>query len=252
MVKFHIQLLPSIKKKKKKLVVKRTVESYHLGNTSIHFLMAIQFFSMSNNNEDHQLSFKFVLVGDSAVGKTAMCKQFCEHKFDENQAQTVGLEFGTRSLDIKGTKVKLQIWDTAGQEKFHSITRNYFRSAMAVFLVFDVTNRDSFSHLSVWADDAMKLSPTSSIKVLVGNKTDLAEKRAVSTAEAQDFAEQNGLKFFETSALSGDRIEDTFIETAHDVYSKYAEGNIEVGPYVDKQVDIVVLNKNEDSQKSCC
>ncbi|OHT09055.1 Ras-related protein Rab-14 [Tritrichomonas foetus] len=211
----------------------------------------IQSFKQMESSED-QLSFKFVLVGDSAVGKTAMCKQFCEHKFDENQPQTVGLEFGTRTFDIEGTKIKLQIWDTAGQEKFHSITRNYFRSSMAVFLVFDVTNRDSFSHLGIWADDAMKLSPPTSIKVLVGNKTDLASKRAVSTAEAQDFAEQNGLKFFETSALSGDRIEDTFLETAHDVYKKYVEGKIEAGPPPDKVVDVVVLKKEENQQQSCC
>ncbi|EAY22132.1 Ras family protein [Trichomonas vaginalis G3] len=177
---------------------------------------------------DHQLSFKFVLVGDSAVGKTAMCKMFCEKKFNENQPQTIGLEFGTRIVQVENVRVKLQIWDTAGQERFYSITRAYFRSSAAVFLVYDVTNRDSFSRLGQWVEDAMQLSPPTAIKVLVGNKTDLAQNRAVSTAEAQDFATQHGLKFFETSALSGDYIDDAFIKTAQDVYKQILAGTIEL------------------------
>ena len=177
---------------------------------------------------DHQFSFKFVIVGDSAVGKTAMCKKFCENTFNENQAQTVGLEFGTRIVEIESSRIKLQIWDTAGQERFHSITKAYFRSSAAVFLVFDVTNRESFNHISTWTEDAEQISPQTAVKVLVGNKTDLADKRAVSTAEAKDFAEQHGLDFFETSALSGDRIDDTFIQTAHAVLQKIQHGEIEL------------------------
>lgn len=177
---------------------------------------------------DHQLSFKFVLVGDSAVGKTAMCKMFCDKTFNENQPQTVGLEFGTRIVEVEATRIKLQIWDTAGQERFHSITRAYFRSSAAVFLVYDVTNRESFSHLGTWVEDAMQLSPATAVKVLIGNKTDLSSSRTVSTAEAQDFADQHGLKFFETSALSGGRIDDAFIETAHEVYAKILDGKIEL------------------------
>ena len=181
-----------------------------------------------NEPGDHQLSFKFVLVGDSAVGKTAMCKMFCENKFNPSQPQTIGLEFGTRIVEVQGVRIKLQIWDTAGQERFHSITRAYFRSSAAVFLVYDVTNRESFGRLGQWVEDAMQLSPATSIKVLVGNKTDLANNRAVSTAEAKDFAVQHGLKFFETSALSGDKIDDAFIETAHAVYAQILEGKIEL------------------------
>lgn len=177
---------------------------------------------------DHQLSFKFVLVGESAVGKTALCKQFCEHTFNENQQTTVGLDFGTRIVEVEKTRVKLQIWDTAGQERFHSVTRAYFRSSAAVFFVYDVTKRESFAKLGSWVEDANQLSPATAVKVMIGNKTDLASERAVSTAEAQDFADQHDLKFFETSALSGDRIEDAFIETAHGVYAKILDGKIEL------------------------
>jgi len=185
---------------------------------------------MSSQSEpgDHQLSFKFVLVGDSAVGKTAICKMFCENKFSENHPQTVGLEFGTRIVEVDNVRIKLQIWDTAGQERFHSITRAYFRSSAAVFLVYDVSNRDSFSRIGHWVEDAVKLSPPTSIKVLIGNKTDLVNTRAVSSAEAKDFADQHGLKFFETSALSGERIDDAFIETAHSVHKLILDGKIEL------------------------
>ncbi|EAY13920.1 Ras family protein [Trichomonas vaginalis G3] len=163
------------------------------------------------------LTFKFILVGDSAVGKTSMSRMFCEQVFDEAQPQTIALEFGNRTIDIKGTPVRIQLWDTAGQERFRSITRSYFRNSVAVFVVFDVSNRDSFVGLSKWIDDAMNLAPAESIKVLVGNKSDLF-KRSVSEGEAMDYAKQNGFMYFETSALSGHKIEETFITVAHKYY----------------------------------
>ncbi|OHT06956.1 Ras family protein [Tritrichomonas foetus] len=206
---------------------------------------------------DHQLSFKFVLVGDSAVGKTAMCKQFCDHSFNANQPQTVGLEFGTRIVEVESFRIKLQIWDTAGQERFHSITRAYFRSSAAVFLVFDVTNRESFNHLGTWVEDATQLSPKTAIKVLVGNKTDLDAQRQVSTAEAKDFADQHGLTLFETSALSGDRIDDTFIETAHAVLDKINSGEIELnnpvsGARAPLSAKPQPLRQDPSGGNSCC
>jgi small GTP-binding protein len=177
---------------------------------------------------DFQLSFKFVLVGESGVGKTAMCKQFCEHTFVENPTPTVGLEFGTRIVTVDNTRIKLQIWDTAGQERFHSITRSYFRASAGVIFVYDVMKRESFGKISGWVENANQLAPSTAIKVLVGNRTDLPEPKGVSTAEAQDFAEQHQLKFFETSALSGDRLEDTFLQTARDVHANILAGKIEL------------------------
>ena len=194
-----------------------------------------------------QFSFKFVLVGDSAVGKTAMCRKFCENIFDNNQAPTVGLEFGIRNLEIQGKKIKLQIWDTAGQERFRSITNSYFRSAVAVFLVFDVTSRESFSNLDQWCDNAEKGSPSSSIKVLVGNKTDL-DNRQVSTAEASDFANQHGLKYYETSALSGDRIDETFVETAQQVFKKVTDHILDPLP---PPLDINISPQNNRESNGC-
>jgi small GTP-binding protein len=212
----------------------------------------------SGEGSDHQVSFKFVLVGDSGVGKTALCKKFCDHTFNPSQATTVGLEFGTRVVEVNKTRVKLQIWDTAGQERFRSITRAYFRSSAAVFLVYDVTERDSFTRLGVWVEDATQLSPATAVKVLVGNKTDLTDGRAVSTAEAQDFADQHGMTFFETSALSGDRIEDAFIDTAAAIHTKILEGKIELnspssGARAPLSAQRVTLRaETEQPRGSCC
>ena len=153
---------------------------------------------------DNQLTFKFILVGDSGVGKTSMCKMFCESVFEENQTQTIGLEFARRFVDIRGTSIKIQFWDTAGQERFRSITKSYFRSAAAVFVVYDVTNRNTFNSVVDWINDAVNLSPPKSVKVMVGNKTDLLSRREVPGVEAKDLAEKHGFAYFETSALSGE------------------------------------------------
>jgi small GTP-binding protein len=203
--------------------------------------------------DDHQLSFKFVLVGDSNVGKTAICRRFCENHFEPEIPQTVGLEFGLRLVEIQNFRVRLQIWHTAGQEKFHSITRAYFRSATAVFLVFSVDSRNSFADIGAWTDYCLGLSPGNSVKILIGNKMDLVSQRAVSAAEAQEFADQNGLKFFETSALSGDRIEDAFLETAREVYHKFVDGKIDFERSAKSEMSgEVVKLSDEKSRPGCC
>jgi small GTP-binding protein len=180
------------------------------------------------SSDDPELVFKFILVGDSSVGKTCICKKFCDQSFDETERPTVHLEFGSRMVNISGHKIKLNVWDTAGQERFRSMTRAYFRGSQAVFLVFDVTNRNSFNHLDTWADDAHKLSPPNSVKVLVGNKVDLQNTRAVATAEGEAFADRQGLKYFETSALSGHRIDEAFLRTADAVYAKVSAGTMQM------------------------
>jgi small GTP-binding protein len=173
-----------------------------------------------------EATFKFILVGDASVGKTAICKRFCQGQFDPDEPQTIAVEFGSKVVRVGDRKVKLNIWDTAGQEKFRSMTRAYFRSSSAAFLVFDVANRASFASADLWLKDAQKLTPSNSVKILVGNKADLAAARAVSRQEAEAFAEKNGLAYFETSALSGERIEDAFMNAAEQVCKLAAAGVI--------------------------
>ena len=174
--------------------------------------------------------FKVPMIGDANVGKTSIVSRFTTANFEGETEPTVGVSTANLAIDVRGEKIEMSIWDTAGQERFHSMTRAYFRGATAVLLVFDISSRTSFSHLSQWVDDAQKLAPAQAVKVLVGNKSDLSDKREVSTAEAQDFADTHSLSFFETSALSGDRIDDAFMETAHAVYAKMVAGKIDVTP----------------------
>jgi small GTP-binding protein len=180
---------------------------------------------------DNALSFKFILVGDSGVGKTAIIKRFCENWFSETIPQTIGLDFATRTVELSGSSVILQMWDPAGQEKFRSITRSYFRSSSAVFVVFDVTNRMSFCNIQGWMDDSTRLSPANAVHVVVGNKSDLVTTRVVGPEEAKAFADEHSLQYFETSALSGDRVEDLFLNIAQLLHDKVTEGKINAGTY---------------------
>ena len=178
--------------------------------------------------EETQLSLKFVLVGEAGVGKSSMATKFCDDHFDPNQQHTVGVEFYCKVVKVGRQPLKLQLWDTAGQERFRSITKAYFRAAAAVFIVFDVTRRDSFSAVCQWFEDAQNLTQTSSIKTLIGNKVDLNTQRDVTFEEASTLAEQYNMKYYETSALSGERLKDVFIDTAETVLESIRNGTVAV------------------------
>lgn len=124
--------------------------------------------------------------------------------------------------------VKLQIWDTAGQESFRSITRSYYRGAAGALLVYDITRRDSFQHLSRWLEEAKQHANEQMVILLIGNKNDLEHRRAVSTAEGQAFADENGLLFLETSAKTAHNVEQAFLKTAEEIHAKIGGGEIDV------------------------
>lgn len=126
------------------------------------------------------------------------------------------------------TKVKLQIWDTAGQESFRSITRSYYRGAAGALLVYDITRRDTFQHLGRWLDEAKQHAQENMVILLIGNKADLDHRRAVSTEEGKQFAEQNGLLFLETSAKTALNVEQAFLQTAQNIHDKISNGEIDV------------------------
>jgi len=149
---------------------------------------------------DHLI--KIVFVGDSAVGKSSILLRFTEGHFDQNVAATIGVDFKVHMLDFKNeVKVNLTIWDTAGQEKFSSMTSSYYRGAHGIFLVYDVTNKETFDHIKKWLNEIdMYATSSNIIKMLIGNKIDLGDSmRRVSTEEGATFAKQNGLLFQECS-----------------------------------------------------
>ena len=171
--------------------------------------------------------FKYIIIGDPSVGKSCILNQFLNNNFNEDYDITVGVEFGAQTIDLGDKKVKLQIWDTAGQESFKSITRAYYRGAAAALICYDITNHESFGNLYSWLDECKTNGNPEMTLVLVGNKIDLADNREVSTEEGRQFAEENEMLFFETSAKTAQKVGDLFQKSASKIYEKIEKGVID-------------------------
>lgn len=199
-------------------------------------------------------NFKYIIVGDSGVGKSCLLIQFTDDRFENMHDITIGVEFGSKIINIKNDIIKLQIWDTAGQESFRSITRSYYRGAVGAIIVFDITKRESFEHIQEWINDIYKYSGTQTTSILVGNKNDLEDQRMVTKDEAHILAKENGLIYIETSAKNANNVKDIFISTANEIYKKIQIGNIDyslVNNYTRKNQIVINNNITNNSQKKC-
>lgn len=170
--------------------------------------------------------FKYIIIGDTGVGKSCLLLQFTDKRFQPVHDLTIGVEFGARMITIENKPIKLQIWDTAGQESFRSITRSYYRGAAGALLVYDITRRETFSHLTRWLEEARQNSHQAMVVMLIGNKSDLEHRRQVSKEEGENFAKEHNLVFLETSAKTAANVEAAFVKTAEQIY-----GNIQSGVY---------------------
>lgn len=162
--------------------------------------------------------FKYIIIGDTGVGKSCLLLQFTDKRFQPVHDLTIGVEFGARMIEIDNRQIKLQIWDTAGQESFRSITRSYYRGAAGALLVYDITRRETFNHLARWLEEARTNANSNMVIMLIGNKSDLEHRRSVSYEEGAQFAKENGLIFLETSAKSDTNVEEAFVQTAEKIY----------------------------------
>eukprot|EP01118_Nematostelium_gracile_P020051 TRINITY_DN9597_c0_g1_i1.p1 TRINITY_DN9597_c0_g1~~TRINITY_DN9597_c0_g1_i1.p1 ORF type:complete len:212 (-),score=61.76 TRINITY_DN9597_c0_g1_i1:33-668(-) len=183
---------------------------------------------MSGNNFPYEFIFKYIIIGDMGVGKSCLLHQFTDNKFIPDSPHTIGVEFGTRIVDVMGKKIKLQIWDTAGQERFRAVTRSYYRGAAGALLVYDVTRRVTYNHLTSWLTDARNLTHPNTVIMLVGNKKDMEDQRDVSYEEAAQFAQENGLLFIESSAKTGENVEEAFLKTSKLIYQSVQDGNVDL------------------------
>jgi len=172
--------------------------------------------------------FKYIIIGDTGVGKSCLLLQFTDKRFQPVHDLTIGVEFGARMVQIDNRQIKLQIWDTAGQESFRSITRSYYRGAAGALLVYDITRRETFNHLTRWLEEARQNANSSMVIMLIGNKSDLDHRRQVSKEEGERFAAEHGLIFLETSAKTAANVEEAFIHTAQKIYDNISSGNMDV------------------------
>jgi len=161
---------------------------------------------------DYDYLFKLLLIGDSGVGKSCLLLRFADNTYTDSYISTIGVDFKIRTLEIDGKNVKLQIWDTAGQERFRTITSSYYRGAHGIIVVYDVTDKVSFNNVKQWLGEIDRYACQAVNKLLVGNKSDLKDKKVVEYQEAKDFADSIGIPFLETSAKSATNVEEAFIQ----------------------------------------
>jgi Ras-related protein Rab-22 len=155
---------------------------------------------------------KVVLLGDAGVGKSSLVLRFVTNSFDKYSESTIGASFMSKLLLVDGAPIKYQIWDTAGQEKYHSLAPMYYRGAAAAIIVYDITRAASFQTLKNWVRELQQLGPENIVLAVCGNKSDLEEKREVSTAEAKAYAAEIGALFLESSAKLNKNVADVFTD----------------------------------------
>ena len=167
---------------------------------------------MNDNKElTPEYNLKFLSLGETGVGKTSIISMYAENSFFANQEATIGIDFKTKNLKYKNKQFKILIWDTAGQERFRKITNQYYNSADGIFLVYDVTQNETFEQISYWINEMNNKIDKNKIGIiLVGNKIDLNEKRQVSIEQAQKIAECFNIPYIETSASKGENIDECF------------------------------------------
>jgi len=171
--------------------------------------------------------FNFVIVGESGVGKSCIVLNFAEQRPRRQHQVTIACEFASRIVQIKNRDIKIQIWDTAGQENFRSITRSYYRSSVAAIVAYDITNRRSFEKVASWLGELKENAHNKISIFLVANKTDLEEQRAVSYEEGLALAKQHKIKFTETCAFDLVTVDPLFKGLADDVLQKIDSGDID-------------------------
>ena len=155
--------------------------------------------------------YKDLLLGDTTVGKTCFLMKYTDKTFQDIHMATIGLDYRLKSMKLKsGKNIKLQIWDTAGQDRFRAITKNYYKGSHGIILIYDVTNVQTFENVKQWVSQIREEASANVIIYIAGNKIDMEEERKVNKEEGEKLAEELGFPFVETSAKSGININETF------------------------------------------
>ena len=206
--------------------------------------------STTKGQENYEFIFKVLLLGNSNVGKSSLFLRFVDDIWNDTFVPTIGVDFKIKTFDIDGKKIKMQIWDTAGQERFKNIIASYYRGAHGILLIYDVTDKDSFRNLSNWLIEIEKNANKNVLKIVIGNKTDLENKRVISYNQGKEFADTYGLKFLETSAKKNLNVNEAFETLGRELMAASEDKKI----IKQKQNKKISMGKAEnlDTQRNNC
>ena len=202
--------------------------------------------------EDYEFIFKVLLLGNSNVGKSSLFLRFVDDIWNDTFVPTIGVDFKIKTFNIDEKKIKMQIWDTAGQERFKNIIASYYRGAHGILLIYDVTDKESFKNLSNWLIEIEKNASKNVLKVLIGNKTDLEEKRVITYNQGKEFADSYGLKYIETSAKKNLNVNEAFETLGRELMHASDEKKI-VKQKQNKKISVAkVQDLSVEKKGGCC
>ena len=203
------------------------------------------------SNSDNFINFKIIIIGDSGVGKSSILKRAVKHTFDQNYQATIGFEFLLMHFSVNELKIKLQIWDTCGQEMYRSLVQGFYRNTSLALAVYDISNKKSYEGLDVWFKDLRSHTDQELPIFVAGNKSDLEGERQVDSNEAKEFSKSNRTKYFtECSAKSGQNVEEIFYEAAKYLYNACKElGKNRIPTYNKLKIN---KKENRNTMKGCC
>ncbi|AYV78041.1 MAG: P-loop containing nucleoside triphosphate hydrolase [Edafosvirus sp.] len=198
--------------------------------------------------------FKIIIVGDSSIGKSSLMKRFVDNKFDGKYDITIGVDFGYKKIQIDDKQINIQIWDTAGQEVFRSLTKAYYKNAYGALLCFDVTNRKTFDQIDKWLHE-INSEVTDPIHIfLVGNKCDLEVKRQVTYQEGVELAKFFKMTYVETSSKNNSGVDKCFTDLITKIYNDFAikDNKKEKEKEKDKEIEVEPISNHHEKSKKCC
>ena len=209
-----------------------------------------------NDDFDYDFLFKIVIIGDSGVGKSNMLLRYTKNEFNLESKATIGVEFATKAIIVDNKTIKAQIWDTAGQERFQALTSAYFRGATGALLVYDISKASSFQHVEKWTKKLKEFGDPNITTLLIGNKCDLTELRAVQKEEAVEYAQKHNMGFLEASALDSTNIDLAFQKLVATVYQQLSsiipKDDEKNKKKVEKGEPVNLETKVPEVKKGCC
>jgi small GTP-binding protein len=196
---------------------------------------------------------KILTLGDSGVGKTSIIQKFVNDKFNQNMLSTIGVDFQSKEIIINNTKIKLKIWDTTGQERFKTLTSQYYNGADGALLIFDVTSKLSFERINFWINELKEKKKLNELGLLlIGNKIDLNEKRNVKKEEAEEFAKEYNINYYETSALQNINIKNIINDIAQQCLNKIQKNDEFYFQNSLNEKKMIIDNISNNKKKKCC